>query len=192
MPAHRLRRFLKYKHQVLNLHKNLLVIGKVLKPHGTGGKVKVFPYTDSPETYQEADILYMKGANGTLTPLHVSSIASLKGKVILGADEIASMEKAEEARGCEILIDKDRLNKLPDGEYYQYELIGLDVVTVAGENLGKIEEILPTGSNDVFVVRSGEKEHLIPALKDVIKEIDFERRKMLIEPFDGIIRQDEV
>ena len=174
------------------MHNNLLIIGKVLKPHGIGGKVKVLNYTDSPDIFYEADKLYLKEKNGTVTILHINGVSSHKGNVLLGADEIGSVERAEEIRNCYILAEKTSLKKLPDGEYYQYELIGLDVFLVSGENLGKIEEILPTGSNDVLIVRKGPKEHLVPALKDVIKEMDFEKRKMFIEPIDGMIELDEI
>ena len=73
------------------------------------------------------------------------------------------------------------------GEYFWYELIGLDVYLVSGEYIGKIENILPTGSNDVYIVGKEEKEYLIPAIEDVVKEIDIERKKMIIEPLEGLL-----
>lgn len=171
---------------------NLLIIGKVLKPHGVEGKLKVLNYTDSPDVFHYADQLYLKEGNGTMTPLHLKSVSSHKMNMILDVDEIENIERAEETRGCHILIDKAKLKKLPDGEYYQYELIGLDVISVSGKKFGKIKELISTGSNDVFIVREGKQEHLVPALKDIIKKIDFEKRQIIIEPIDGMMEQDEV
>jgi 16S rRNA processing protein RimM len=70
---------------------------------------------------------------------------------------------------------------LPEGVYYHYQIIGLGVYTVDGDYLGKIMSIFETGSNDVYVVRGEDKEYLIPAIKDVIKEIDLEAKKMIVK-----------
>ena len=82
----------------------------------------------------------------------------------------------------EIFLPRDELPEPADGEYYCFELEGLDVETPAGESLGTLEKVLQTGSNDVYVVKQGEHEHLIPVLADVVKEIDLDKGKIVLEP----------
>jgi 16S rRNA processing protein RimM len=89
--------------------------------------------------------------------------------------------------GCPVLIEKNRSKALPDGEFYWFQIVGLKVFTESGELLGEVKEILPTGSNDVYVVRDGQKEHLIPATESVIREINLKRKMIVIHPLEGLI-----
>ncbi len=83
-------------------------------------------------------------------------------------------------------VEEKDLPELEEGEYYSYQLIEMKVETIQGEYLGEIKEIIPTGSNDVYVVRDGTEEILIPAIKDVVKEIDLEKRLVKVELLDGL------
>jgi 16S rRNA processing protein RimM len=76
---------------------------------------------------------------------------------------------------------------LPDHTYYRDQIVGLRVVTTAGETLGTITEILVTGSNDVYVVRDEQRETLIPALKEIVREVDVTGGRMVIDPVDGLL-----
>jgi 16S rRNA processing protein RimM len=76
---------------------------------------------------------------------------------------------------------------LEDGEFFYHQIVGLSVVTAEGMTLGKVEDILATGSNDVYVVKNGKKEYLIPAIADVVKRIDLERKTILIEVMQGLL-----
>jgi len=100
--------------------------------------------------------------------------------------ECDSRTKAEELRNSGIYIEKKELPELEEGEYYSYQLIGIKVKTTDGEYLGDIAEILSTGSNDVYVVRDGEKEILIPAIEDVIEEIDLEGKIIRVKLIEGL------
>jgi 16S rRNA processing protein RimM len=90
-------------------------------------------------------------------------------------------------RGAEILIRKDSLKKKDEDEFFWYELLGLDVYLITGQYLGVLKEILPTGSNDVYVVRNQGKEFLIPAVHEVIKEINIPQKRMVISPIKGLL-----
>lgn len=105
--------------------------------------------------------------------------------VLLGG--IDSREDAEAFKGSRIWVKKDTLQILGDGEYYAYQLIEMRVETTDGEYLGKIKKIFPTGSNDVYVVRDGGRELLIPAISDVVKEVDIEKGVMKIWLIEGLI-----
>jgi 16S rRNA processing protein RimM len=87
----------------------------------------------------------------------------------------------------EICLYRSQLPKLEEDEYYWYDLIGLEVVTVDGERLGSIAEIFETGSNDIYVVRGGKREYLIPAVSAVIDSVDLEGGRMLITPPEGLL-----
>ena len=99
---------------------------------------------------------------------------------------VNSIDQATALRGSEILIRKDSLKKNQD-EFFWYELLGLHVYLTTGEYLGVLKEIFPTGSNDVYVVKNRGREVLIPAIHQVIKEIDIPRKKMSISPLKGLL-----
>lgn len=166
---------------------DLLLIGKITKPHGIKGSLKVYSYAESPELFNDAEVLYLKLKSGTMKPLHVESFSSSGDMVILGFKEIENRNDAEEIVKGELYVDKKYLPPLEEDEYYRYELIGLQVETVDGLNVGIVEDIFPTGSNDVLVVKKGKVENLIPVTKEVVKEIDREKKKILIEPLENML-----
>jgi 16S rRNA processing protein RimM len=85
-------------------------------------------------------------------------------------------------------VPQSQLRPLPKDEYYQYQLLGLEVWTTGGELLGRIANILPTGSNDVYIVPSRHGELLIPAIEDVVKSVELERGRIVIEVINGLLR----
>ncbi len=96
------------------------------------------------------------------------------------------MDQAQALSGKDLFIHKDRLPKLPEGEYYHFQLIGLSVETKEGKPLGTLSAILETGGNDVYVVESEGKELLIPAIEDVIGEVDLQNRKLVVDLPEGL------
>ena len=103
-----------------------------------------------------------------------------------------SLEAAERYRDAEILIRRDALRREHEDEYFWSELIGLSVYLRSGEYLGTIEQVLPTASHDIYVARAGEKEILIPAVHEVVEEIDIDSRKMTITEVEGLLDLNEV
>ena len=168
---------------------DLLLIGKIIKPHGLRGDIKIISFAESVDTYENLKIIYLKNKDGTTQPLHIIKATKCKGLVILGLDEISDADRAEELRGLELFIDRSELEELPEGEYYQHDLTGLPVFTVAGLALGVIKNIMPTGSHDVIVVKKGKTEHLIPAIKKVIIEVNLTEGKVIIQPLDGLLEE---
>lgn len=95
---------------------------------------------------------------------------------------------AESLRGELIEVDADDLPELPDGEYYIDDLVGLEVVTVDGESIGRLAEVLETGANDVYVIRrEGAKDVLLPAIPDVVREVDIAGGRMTVRLLEGLI-----
>jgi len=166
---------------------DLLLIGKITKPHGVRGKLKAISYAESPLVFSDADVLYLSLKSGPQISLKVESVSFHGDTAILELEEIKSREKAEEIAGGELYIEKKYLTPLEEDEYYRYELIGLEVETVGGLNIGTIEDVFPTGANDVLVVRKGKVENLIPTTQEVIKEVDLELKRVIIEPLENMI-----
>ena len=116
----------------------------------------------------------------------MSTVSSTRKSFSIKLEGIDNPETAGRLVGCRVLIPSERLEKLPDGEYYWKDIIGLEVRTVDGERLGNIDHIIETGSNDVYVCTGGEREILLPAIEDVIKTIDLEKRFMIVELLEGL------
>ncbi|MBE9503184.1 MAG: 16S rRNA processing protein RimM [Proteobacteria bacterium] len=168
---------------------NLLLIGIIVKPHGLKGYVKVMSYAESINTYDNLKAIYLKKGDGTIEALHINKVSPGKGLIILGLEGIEDVNRAEELRGLELFIDCNELEEPEEGEYYQQDLLGLNVFTIQGSNLGTIKNIMPTGDYDVLVVRKGKKEHLIPAIKDIVREVNLEEKKVIIEPLEGLLEE---
>ncbi|MBN1662193.1 MAG: 16S rRNA processing protein RimM [Deltaproteobacteria bacterium] len=164
----------------------LLEIGKVVRCHGLKGRVKCVSYLDSEENLQSLDEVFIRQADGLTKPLTLKHIDIGKKSFILAVSGIDDVDAAKALLGCKLLMPVEKLMKLPEGEYYWRELIGLDVVTEEGRFLGKIREIFPTGSNDVYICDGGEREILLPAIADVIRRIDTEKGMMVVRLMEGL------
>lgn len=157
-------------------------MGRIVTTTGVSGKVKVIPETDFPRRFAPGATVYIDGR-----PFTIESAEGGGGKLVLKFRSIDNVEEAARLRGKVLEIDHRQVIPLPEGEYYHFQLIGLEVRTNRGEALGDITGILPTGSNDNYVVRSGKGEILIPAIADVVKSVDLEERVMVIEPMEGLL-----
>jgi len=166
-------------------------IGKVVALFGVHGELKVRLLSDIPNRFAELGVVY-------LGPGHVrhviESVRPYKGEmVLLGLEHVNDANTAEALRNLDICIPLAELAKLPPGSYYQHDIIGLQVYTVDGYDVGKIIDIMITGSNDVYIVKTaGGKQVLIPAIRDVIKEIDLARHIMHIDPMPGLLDNDSI
>jgi 16S rRNA processing protein RimM len=110
-----------------------------------------------------------------------------KGMVYLRLSGIEDREAAAELRGRLLAIAESELEPLPEGQYYRFQLIGLTVISTGGEELGRVTEVLSTGANDVYVVSGDRGELLLPATDEVVREIDLQSGRMLIEALPGLL-----
>jgi len=159
-----------------------VAIGRVLAPWGRLGILKVEPATDFPERFNPSSLIYIDNQ-----PLTIDAVTWRKGMAFIKLSGIDSPDDAEELRHKEIQIPRRLVKPLPQGQYYHFQLIGLQVWTTKGKLLGSIERILNTGANDVYIVTGGQKEFLIPAIEDVVKEVDLAEGRMVIEPIEGLL-----
>ena len=159
-----------------------IIIGQVVAPRGIKGKLKVEVVTDFPQRFAPRSQIYINRE-----PMTIASTEWHKGKAIIKLDIIDSIEEAEKLRGQAIEIHHSQLQPLPEGQYYHFQLIGLEVWTTQEELLGNITEILTAESNDNYVVRGAKGEILIPAIEDVVKSVDLDKGRITIEAIEGLL-----
>jgi len=166
------------------MNSQFIVVGQAIAPWGVRGEIKVEVMTDFPDRFSPQEEVYINGR-----PMTIERCRWHKGKVILKLATIDSVEAAEELRGRFLEVPLSKLRPLPEDHYYRFQLIGLDVLTTEGETLGQISQILPTGSNDVYVVPTKDGEVLIPAIDDVVKSVDLEKGCIVIEIIEGLFEK---
>jgi len=159
-----------------------ITVGLILAPWGVKGKLKVRIVTDFPQRFAPSSKIYINRQ-----PMTIASAEWHKGKVIIKLNQIDTIEAAQRLRGQPIEIHHSQVHPLPEGQYYHFQLIGLEVWTTQGELLGNITEILTAESNDNYVVSGDKGEILIPAIEDVVKSIDLDSRRITIEPIEGLL-----
>ena len=163
-----------------------LSIGQIINTHGLRGEVKVYPLTDDMSRFEKLEEVYI-AENNELVKYEVERIKLLKSTVAVKLKGIDSEEAANKLRNSYIKVDRKSAVKLPKDTYFICDLIDLEVYDEKGMLLGTVKDVLQTGSNDVYVIQSSGKDILIPALKDIVKKIDLENKKILVEMPEGLI-----
>ena len=164
---------------------DLITIGRVVRPHGIDGTLKIFPLTDFPQHFETLEEVFL--VKERTEKVHIEQVRFHKGHILLKVAQCHDRACAEKWTGAFVSIDSKDLWPLKEGEYYQFQIEGLNVVTEEGKFLGKVKEIISTGSNDVYIVGKGEEELLLPATKEVIKSIDLEKKVILVHLMEGLI-----
>jgi 16S rRNA processing protein RimM len=161
-------------------------IGKVVALFGIRGELKVLLLTDIPNRFAGLGAVY---AGPDHTRRLIQSVRPYKGEmIVLKLEGIDDANTAESLRDQNLAIPVSELAQLPPDSYYQHDILGLMVITLDGQKLGSIVDIIVTGSNDVYVIKvPNGSQVLIPAIKDVIKQIDLIRRTMYIDPLPGLL-----
>jgi 16S rRNA processing protein RimM len=170
---------------------DLIQIGRIVGPHGIRGAVKVHSYAESMDCFAPQSQIILMDAGGSQGRYRVVSAQPYKNLVRLVLKDVTSRSQSETLAGCTVFMAKADLPPLEDDTYYWSDLIGMSVYTREEVFLGKLTEIIPTGANDVYVVRSaqvdGAPEILIPAITSVVLDIDVERRCMHVALPDGLM-----
>ena len=158
-----------------------ITVGEVLGAWGLKGAFRVRPTTDFPERFEPGETVFIDGVSNAIQS---SNWQMVRSSIAHGV--IRAIDTAAKLRRKTLDIPASQLHKLPEGQYYHFDIIGMEVQTMDGAILGKVTEILNCG-NDVYVVKGEGKEILIPATKDVVKSIDLKTKKMVIEPIEGLL-----
>ena len=159
-------------------------VGKIANTHGVKGCLKIIPLTDDIDRFDELEYVYVENEN---KKRKITNVWYRKGMVYLDLEGVESMDDAMKLKEKYLQIDESQLKELPEGSYYIFDLIGLEVYSTAGDYIGKIKEVHQTGANDVYEVLNGYKTYYIPAIKDVVKEISIENKNVTIDVLEGLL-----
>lgn len=170
---------------------HLLLMGKVIRPHGLGGSLRISSYAESGESFLKCGTVLLESVSGGTDEYEVVSVTPHHKCLLVKVRGMDSFTQAERYRGAAIFARKETLAPKGEEEYLWDDLIGMDVYSGTGKHIGTLREVLPTGSNDIYVVRQGKKEVLIPAIHEVVREIDLENKKMIISHMEGLFDLNE-
>lgn len=151
-----------------------LVVGILVGTHGLRGEVKLRPVTEFPERLSRLSELRLRMPDGEERRLRVLGSRANKEMRLLRLEGVESIEEAEALRGAEVVIDLEEAAPLPEGRYYQHQILGLRVVTPEGEELGRVTDIMEGASNDVYVAGR----YMVPATRDAV---------LRLAPEEGVI-----
>ncbi|MGF6988872.1 16S rRNA processing protein RimM [Lachnospiraceae bacterium PM6-15] len=166
---------------------DLLRVGVISSTHGIRGEVKVYPTTDEKERFLELNEVILDTGKEKRV-LTIAGVKFFKNMVILKFKGIDNINDIEKYRQCELFVTREDATPLEEDEYYFGDLIGLTVFDEEHKEIGRLTDILETGANDVYVVKTVEgKELLLPAIRDCIKEIDIEGQKMTVHIMEGLL-----
>lgn len=161
---------------------NVLEIGKIVNTHGLRGEVKIVPWTNTPDVFEDIRYVYVKNEK-----LEIKNVKYQKNNIIVKFSGLDDISEAELLKNAVVTTDREQLGELPDGEYYIADLIGCEVMSEDGELYGKLTDVLPTGSNDVYVVKREEKRDLlIPVIDGVVLDVDINNKKIIVRLMEGL------
>lgn len=166
---------------------NFLEIGQIVNSYGLKGQMKIVPFTDNITRYNELKTIYIE-VNKQLKEYKIEQVKYHKNNVLIKLEGIDDINDTEQFKNCFVKIDRKNAVKLPKDTYFIVDLIGIEVFTEENVLLGKIVDIFPTGSNDVYVVKDElGKQILLPAISEVIKNVDISNKKMIVNLIKGLV-----
>ena len=164
-----------------------LTVGEVTAPFGRLGEVKVRLETDFPNRFSRLRQVCLRRPSGAADLFDIEGVRLHKGQALLKLRGVDSIDAADSLRGALVQIRRQEAVSLPANEFYIHDLIGCEVVTAEGRVLGKLTSVLKSSANDVFVIGQGKDEILLPAIKEVVREVDLAQRRILVTPTPGLL-----
>ncbi|MBN2410292.1 16S rRNA processing protein RimM [candidate division KSB1 bacterium] len=166
---------------------DFVIIGKITRPHGVRGTLRVEPITDDPQRYNLLSQIYIHSNKGPRTLYTIENVQTVNRYILLNLQDINTRNDAEAFRGCYIEIPRQECIPLPEGEHYYFELIGFSVISNQGKEIGELQDVYSYPANDVYVVKNNEKEILIPAVDEFIDHVDYKTGTITINPIEGLL-----
>lgn len=161
-------------------------LGEIVATHGLDGWLKLNPFNPKSAMITAArQVILEKG--GRQSTHEIESSKTHNRQLLIKLRAIDHIGDAESWIGCTLSVDEAALGELAPGEYYLYQTVGLEVVDLQGAHIGVIERIWSTAGRDFYVVRGAAKEHLIPAVKEIVEKIDFAAGQVIINPPQGLL-----
>ncbi|SHE61092.1 ribosome maturation factor RimM [Clostridium fallax] len=166
------------------MKKQLFKVGQIVNTHGIKGEVKIIPLTSDIKRFDYLDKVILEDKE-----LNIEGVKYQKDRVILKLEGIDSIEQAEKLKNKYLLIEREEAIELPEDTYFIADLIGCKVLDTTGFEYGNITEVIQTGSNDVYWVK-GNKEVLVPVLKDIVLDINIDEETITIKPIGEWMDED--
>ncbi len=158
-------------------------VGKIVAAFGIRGELRVYPYTDKPKRFEELDSVAVDG-----TEYRILSVRYQKNMVLLRFEGIDDRTKAETLRGKYLTIDREHLRETDEDEYFIFDLIGLEAVNMDGEHIGTVSDVIQNSAQDLYEIRKDNgKTCLVPAVYELIPDIDIDSGIMRINPIPGLL-----
>ena len=173
------------------MEKDLFPIGRVVKPHGVKGKIKISYFGEGFSQFHFYREIFIEDRTGRLQSYEILEATPQPPRLILQLKDIRTVEEARTLVGKEIYIRKECLPGLPEDEYYWMEVIGMEVETGGGSRIGRIKGIFPTGAHDIYVVQGKRGEIYLPAVEGVIESIDREKRRVKVTRMEGLWEEED-
>ncbi len=166
---------------------DFMIIGRISKPHGIRGAVKVEPITDDPARFSLLEHVYIGPEDKPGDAVNIDKVQFQNKFIILSLAHVSSREAADELRGLYLHIPTDEALELPNGSVYFFKLIGLEVFTPNSEFVGTVKDYQEYPASGMFVVEHNEHEYLIPDVPDIVESVNLDDGKIIINPIDGLL-----
>lgn len=166
---------------------DLLQVGAILDTHGLRGEVKVFPTTDDASRYDDLTEVELQKKDGSYLHMEVEHVRYFKNLVIVKFKHYDNINDIEQYKKCNLYVTREHAVELAEDEYFVADLIGLTARSDGGEILGTLADVLTTGANDVYVIRTPEKEELlVPAIHDCVQEVNIQEGYVTLHLLPGL------
>ena len=173
------------------MEKDLFPIGRIVRPHGVKGKIKVEYFGKDTSRFPPCREVFIEDSTGKVRSYRILEAIPQPPRLIIKLEGIEKIEEVEPLRGKEVLIKRETLPSLNEGEYYWMDILGMGVETEEGKRIGKVKEIFPTGANDIYVVEGKNKEIFLPATEEVIQRVDLEARVIKVVRLEGLWEEED-
>ena len=169
------------------MNSELVAIARIVRTRGLKGELVAEVLTDFPERFEGLKEVSALLSNGDRTELKIESHWFQKNRVILKFEDHDTVESAERFRDAEICVPESEAVALESDEYFDWQLADCQVVTVDGQNIGTVHEIMRTGGTEILAVQGEAKEFLIPFAETICIEVDIEKKRIVIDPPEGLL-----
>jgi 16S rRNA processing protein RimM len=164
----------------------LVPLGEIVTTHGLDGWLKLKPFNPDTTALSSGVKVVLETA-GRPASFEIEGSKPNKKQFLIKLCGVDGIDEAERWVGAKLFVSEEALDVLGPGQYYHYQVVGFEVVHLNGENVGKITSTMSTPGGEIYVVQGATKEHLIPAVKEIIEEVDFTNGKVVINPPPGLL-----
>ena len=161
-------------------------LGEIVATHGLDGWLKFNPFNPNSETLTPGLEVSLEKSGGRSTH-ELEAIKQHKKQLLIKLRDIDHIDEAQPCVGSTLLVDESVLGVLEQGQYYQYQVVGFAVVEPNGATVGIVTAIMSTPGGELYVVQGPDKEYLLPAVREIIEQVDFDQRKIIINPPQGLL-----